>query len=98
MWSRADSFAAVVQQQREIENQRVVKSLENFTIGSQLRIVRLRQRIELIDAYQRMLVGCVSMQKFMLHQTGQLAEFGNVTTEKIDPMHHSQDASYFPFL
>ena len=45
-----------------------------------------------------MLVGCVTMQKLMLHQAGELAEFGNVAAEKIRPMHHSQDASHFPFL
>jgi hypothetical protein len=38
------------------------------------------------------------MQKLMLHKTGKLAEFGNVTTEKIYPMHHSQYATHPAFL
>ena len=38
------------------------------------------------------------MQKLMLHQAGELAEFGNVTTEKIDPMHRSQDPPDSAFL
>ena len=45
-----------------------------------------------------MLVGRVTMEKFMLHQAGQLAEFGNVAAEKIHLMHHSQDASHSAFL
>ena len=34
----------------------------------------------------------------MLHKTGKLTEFGNITAEKIDSMHHSQDAPYSAFF
>ena len=37
------------------------------------------------------------MEKFVLHQAGELAEFRNVTPKKIYPMHHPQDAAYLAF-
>src|SRR5262245_34707249 len=38
------------------------------------------------------------MQKLVLHKTGELAEFGNVTSKKVHPMHHPEDASHFAVL
>src|SRR5438132_8815811 len=72
--------------------------LKNLSISNQLWIVRLCECVEFVDTNQRMLVGCVTMQKLMLHETGELAEFGNVTAEEIDAMHHSQDAPNSAFL
>src|SRR2546430_461558 len=37
------------------------------------------------------------MEKFVLHQTRQLAELRNEATEKIDPMHQAQSATDFAF-
>src|SRR5205085_8117128 len=37
------------------------------------------------------------MKKLVLHQAGELAELRHVPPEKIDPMHHSQNASDFAF-
>src|ERR1043166_7650457 len=45
-----------------------------------------------------MLVGGVTMEKLMLHQTCKLAEFRNVAAQKINPMHHSKNTPYSPFL
>ena len=47
-----------------------------------------------MDAHQCVLVGRVTMQKLMLHQTCKLSEFGNVAPKKIDPMHHSENAAH----
>jgi hypothetical protein len=71
---------------------------ENLAISGQLRVIRLRQGIKFIDAHQCVLVGRVTMQKLMLYQACKLAEFGNVAPEKIDPMHHSENATYSPLL
>src|SRR5207249_3954443 len=38
---------------------------------------------------------CSSDLKLMLHQTGQLAEFWNVSSQEIDAMHCSKDAAHF---
>ena len=37
------------------------------------------------------------MEKFVLHQAGELPELRNVTAEKIDPVHHPQHAADFAF-
>ena len=37
------------------------------------------------------------MKELVLHETGQLAELGNVAPEKIHPMHHAQDAPDIAF-
>ena len=44
-----------------------------------------------------MLVGRVTMQELVLHETGELAEFGNVSPQEIHTMHHSKDPANFPF-
>src|SRR5204862_7472778 len=98
MWSGTNGFAAVVQKKCQIENQRVFELLKNIPISNQLLIIRLREGVKFVDTYQCMLVGCITMYKLMLHETGMLAEFGNVTTEKIYPMHHSQYPHDLPFL
>src|SRR6266566_2327161 len=97
MRPRANGFTSIVQKQSQIEYEWIVESLKNFAIGNQLRIIRLRQCIEFVDADQRMFIGCVTMQKLMLHQTRQLAEFGNVSPQKIDSVHHAKDACRFTF-
>ncbi len=86
-----------MQKQREVENEWIFESFKNLAIRGQLWIIRSRQRIEFVDTYQRMLVGRITMQKLMLHEAGELAEFGNVSSQEIDPMHHSENATHFPF-
>src|SRR4029434_10790279 len=97
MSPRANGLAAVMEKQRQIKNEWVFELLENPAIGDQLRIIRRRQSIEFVDTYQRMLVRRVTMQKLVLHQTGELAEFGDVSPQEINPMHHSKDPANFPF-
>src|SRR4029077_18359110 len=75
----------------------VVKFFEQATIRNQLWIGRLHQRVELVDAEQRVLISRVTMKEFVLNETGQLAEFGNVATEKVYPVHHPQDPSSITF-
>ena len=37
------------------------------------------------------------MKKLVLHQAGELPELRNVTAEKIDAVHHPQNAADFAF-
>src|SRR5437868_495643 len=97
MWPGADSLAGVMQQQRQIKNKRISQLLEKLAILDELRIFRSRQPVELVNADQRMFVRGIAVKKFMLHQTGKLAEFGNVLTEDIEPMHQPQSPPNFSF-
>ena len=98
VWPRPDSFAGIVQKQCQIQNKWILQLLKNFAISYQLRIIGRDQRVQFVDADQRVFVGRITMQELMLHQTGQLAEFGNISAEEIDPMHHSKNAANFAFL
>ena len=84
-----------MQKQRQIKDERIVELLKNPAICDQLRIIRRRQSIQFIDTYQSMLVCCVTMEKLVLDQAGELAEFGNVSSQEINPMHHSKDPADF---
>src|SRR2546430_1431798 len=76
----ADSLAGVMQQQRQIKNKRIGQLLEKLPILEQLGTFRSRQRVELVNADQRVFIRGVAVKKFMLHQTSKLAELRNVLT------------------
>src|ERR1700756_1694820 len=97
MWP-PHGLAAVVQEKCEIQNHWVCELLEQFTIMNQLRIVGRRQGVEFVNAHERVLVGGISMQKLVLHEARELAEFGNVPAKKIHSMHHPKDAPHSAFL
>src|SRR4029077_2339175 len=81
----------------EVEHKRVLQLFEKPAIRGQLRVVSIRERIELVDTEQRVFVGGVTMRKFVLHETGESAELRDVTTEEIHPMHHAKYAADFSF-
>ena len=91
VWPRPDRSACVVHEQRQIKHERIFKLLEQFPIGSQLRIFGMSERVQLFDAHQRVFVGRVAMKEFMLHETCQVAEFRNVTPQKIYAVHHAKN-------
>src|ERR1041384_3004720 len=97
MWPRPDRASGVVKEEREIEDKRVVEFLEETAVSAELRVFGVHDLVEFIDADQRVFVGRVTMEKLMLHQAGELAEFRNVTAEKINPVHHPQDAPDLAF-
>ena len=80
--TRADRLAGVMQQQRQIKNERIREFLEKFAVLDQFRVLGSCQRIELFDADQRVFVRGVTVKKFVLHQAGKLAELGNVSARK----------------
>src|SRR5438067_1221476 len=51
VWPGPNGFAAVVQKKRKVENQRVFELLKDISIGNQLRIIGLSERVEFIDTY-----------------------------------------------
>src|SRR4030081_2509160 len=97
MRTRSDGPAGVMQKEREGKNKWVREFLEDRPVGAQLRVFCLHHLVELVDANQGVLISSVAMKKFMLHQAGELTELRNVTTEKIAPMHHAQNAADLAF-
>ena len=87
-----------MQKERKIKNERILELLKYLAVSDQLRISRLRQGVKFVNAYQCVLISRITMEKLMLNQTGELAEFGNVAAQKIDPMHHSEDTTHLPLL
>src|ERR1043166_785219 len=92
MRAGAYGFAGIVQQDRQIKHKWILQLLENLPIKNELGILGRRQCIELVDANQRVFVRGVAMQKLVLHETSQLSKLRNVAPEKIDSMHHPENA------
>ena len=84
-------LAGVVEEQREIEHGRVLELLKELLVFCELRLGRIDQAIEFLDADEGVLVGRVAMEKLVLHEAGQLAELRDVTPEEIDLVHGAQD-------
>jgi hypothetical protein len=84
-----------MQEQREIDAgssscSKILRYAINF--GSSIRA----SASELVDltAYVRRPYNDAEIH---VHEAGQLAEFGNVSPQKIHPMHHSKDTADFTF-
>ncbi len=90
-----DAFARVVHEEREIKNVGIGQRREKLLVGLQFRFVSLAERVELLEADQGVLVRRVTMEIFMLHKAGEGTEFRQITPEKIDLVHHAQDARDF---
>ncbi len=87
----ARGFADIVQQQREVKQAGALKALKQRRVILIRRLLRLPDFVQLFEADQRVFVGGVLMIKFMLHEAGQLPEFGNVFAEQVDLVHRAQD-------
>src|ERR1700682_168759 len=90
MRTRAHCAPGVVQEKRKIKDKWVLESFEQPPVGTEFRVLRLHHLVELVDANQGVFVGGVAMEEFVLHQAGELPEFGNVPAEEIHPVHHAQ--------
>src|ERR1700736_1378127 len=93
----ADRPSGVMQEQRQIKNERGVKFFEKSAMGSQLSIVCLGQSIQFVDAKECVLVCGVAMEKLVLNETRELAELRNVAAEKIHSMHQAKNAPSLAF-
>ena len=89
MRASANRFAGVMQQQSQVKHEGIGQFLEKLPVLDQLAIFRARQRIQFVDADQSVFVRSVAMEKFVLHQTGELPELGNVLPEKIQSVHQA---------
>src|SRR5581483_149924 len=86
----ADGSSRVVQEQGQIEHVRLEKIFKELSIGSQLRVLRADQCVQLVDAKQGVLVRGVAMKKFVLHEAGELPEFRDIAPEEVDPVHQAK--------
>src|SRR5438309_8942300 len=92
-----DRATGVVEEQSEIEHVRVLEFFEEIPVGAQFRILGLHHLVELVDADQGVFVRGITMEKFVLDQAGELPEFRDVSSEEIDPVHHSKDTADVSF-
>ena len=76
---------------REGERGSVGQGVEELSIGLGFLVVSRAEGVELFDADQGMLVGRITMEIFVLHETGEGTELRQVTAEKIHLVHHAQD-------
>src|SRR5205823_2824316 len=79
------------------EHQWILHLFEQFSITEKLLIFGRHQVIELVDADQSVFVRGITMKEFVLNETGELSELRDISSEKIHPMHHSQDSSDISF-
>src|SRR5436190_24235720 len=97
MGARPDGAAGIVQEQREIEDKRVLELLEQLPVRPKFRVRRPEDLVELVDAHQGVFVRSVAMEKFVLHETGELPKLRHVAAQKIDAVHHAKDPAHFAF-
>src|SRR5258708_33804785 len=98
MGSGANGLAAIVQKKCKIQHQRVLELLKNITVSYQFGASDVGERVEFVDAYQCMLVGCVTVQKLMLHEAGKLTESWKLAAARIAPEHHQKNTPDPAFL
>ena len=84
-------FADVVQQQRQVKQAGPLQTLKQGRVMFIGLIFRLPDAVELFQADQGVLVGGVLMIKFMLHETGELAELRDVFAKQIHLVHRAQN-------
>jgi hypothetical protein len=90
--SGAYRLSCVMQEQGEIENKGVFEFLKYCALGNKFGIGRAGELVQLVNAHQSVFIRGVAMEKLLLHQAGELPEFRNVASEKIDAVHHAQNA------
>ena len=86
-----------MQEQGKIKNEWIVEIFEKMTVGDQFRIAGPDERVQFVDAKERVFVRGVTMKEFVLHQTGELAKLGDVASKKIHPVHQPQRSADFTF-
>ena len=84
-------FADVVQQQREVKQAGPFQTLKQGRVMFIRLVLRLPDPVKLFQADQGVLVGGVLVIKFMLHEAGELAEFGDVFAEQVHLVHRAQN-------
>ncbi len=70
------------------------RSLEKRAIFGKGRLLRVDDPVDHFDADERVFIGGVAMEKFMLHQAGQGPEFGEKAAEKTKLVHRAQGAAH----
>ena len=87
---RADAFARVVEQQREIEDKGIFQLARRVPDTARVSDPRLEQRVEFLDADQRVLVRGVAMKKLVLHQAGELPKLRKIASRENRPRASSE--------
>ena len=85
-----------MKQERKIEYVWIFDIAKERLVLRKLRILCIYQRIKLLDANKRVLIGRVPVKKLMLHQASQIAKLRKISSQKIDLMHHSKNTANLP--
>ena len=89
--------AGVVKDDGEVERVGIGDFVEESAIDSAAWVVLGDEMVELFDAAQRVFVGGVAVEKFVLDKAVERAEFRQVAAEKSDAVHEAQDACDIAF-
>ena len=87
-----------MQQDRQIQYLWMLQLLEDPLIGHMRRLRGIQHPVQMFRHMERVLVGCVLMEKFVLDQTRQLAELRDEFPEKFHLVHQPQHAGHLALL
>ena len=91
MVSAVVCFAGIVQEQREVKEERPLNLLEKLAVMIDGWFGRFPNLVQFLDANESVLIRGVLMIKFVLHQAGQPAELRNIFPEKSHFVHGAED-------
>src|SRR5436309_1563558 len=92
------SFAGVMQQNCQVEQEWPLECMEQRRVSAIRRFLGIPDPIELLETNQRVFVSRVLMVKLMLNQARQLAEFRDIRSQKVHFMHRAKDRRDVPPL
>ena len=92
--ARVRGAARVVQQQREIEDARLLHLVEELLEKAEALVRFAGELVEPVDGAQRVLVGGVAVEELVLHEAVERAELRQVAAEEADAVHLAQHAGH----
>ena len=90
------SAACVVHNECDVDRYGVFEFLEDFSKVLLLGVFVMGEAVENIDAAQGVLVSCVAVKKFMLHEIGQFSKLRDPSLKESVPMHAPEDVCDLP--
>src|SRR5580692_377333 len=97
MMACTGGFPGIMQQERQVKHVGILNLQKKRFICCQFRVLCIDERVQLLNANQGMFVRGVPVKKLVLHQTGQIAEFGQISSQEIHLVHHTENVSDLAF-
>src|SRR5271166_3234600 len=86
-------FPGIMKQERQVKHVGILNLQKKRFICCQLRVLCIDERVQLLNANQGMFIRGVPVKKLVLHQAGQIAEFGQISSKEIHLVHHAKNVS-----